>query len=191
MTPDEIALVGRARRGEIQAQRLLFERYHRIVFATALVKVGNREDASDIAQDVFLRVFRGLADLKKDAAFAPWLRTITDNRCRTFYERDRAKAPRHADITEHEDRHPKADSPDGLLSGREDAQKALQAVRALPESYRDPLLMRYLDGLSSAQIAERVGTTPGAARVLLYRALTALRERLGVAARDESAGGPS
>lgn len=179
MTPEEIALVGQARRGVIQAQRLLFERYHRIVFATALVKVSNREDASDITQDVFLRVFRGIADLKRDAAFATWIRTITDNRCRTFYERDRAKAPRTADLSEHEERHLTADSPDRVLSGREEAQRAIRAVRALPDNYRDTLLMRYLDGLSSAQIADRLGTTPGSARVLLYRALSMLREQLG------------
>src|SRR5262249_61327559 len=67
----------------------------------------------------------------------------------------------------------------GFQAPGAEAREALEAIRALPDAYREPLLMRLVEGMSGAEIAERTGLTPGSVRVNLHRGMQLLRERLG------------
>src|SRR5262249_20750913 len=69
----------------------------------------------------------------------------------------------------------------GFQAPGAEAREALEAIRALPDAYREPLLMRLVEGMSGAEIAERTGLTPGSVRVNLHRGMQLLRERLGAA----------
>ena len=61
---------------------------------------------------------------------------------------------------------------------RAEARRALEAIRALPEAYREPLVLRLVEGMTGPEIAERTGLTPGSVRVNLHRGMKLLRERL-------------
>lgn len=162
-----VALVLEARGGSRAAFGGLYERFHRVVHAVALARVPAR-DAGDVVQDVFADAWVKLVDLREPAAFPGWLLAMARNRAADHARR----------------RPPSGDGDAGDRVGvepppRAEAEAALRALRELPETYRETLIMRLIEGLSGPEIAERTGMTPDSVRVHLHRGLKLLRERLG------------
>src|SRR5262245_38683329 len=80
---DERALVEGVRSGEPQAPGVLIERFQGVVFGLCLRMMGHRQDAEDVAQEVFLRALRGVSGFQSERPLRPWLLGIAANRCRT------------------------------------------------------------------------------------------------------------
>ena len=142
----------------------LYADYFRMVHAILLGRVPRR-DVDDLVQDVFLIVFTRLKSLREPAAFGGWLATIARNRATDYLRQTREQV----------------ELPDELPGGDPiDAETfaVLDVVRQLPDAYRDTLLMRLVEGMSGAEIAERTGLTPGSVRVNLHRGMALLREKL-------------
>jgi len=159
-------LVRSALDGDAAAFGRLYERYGRVVHGLLLARVA-RDEVEDLVQDVFLRAWRRLADLRDPAAFGGWIAMIARNRATDFHRRT-------ADLVELPDN---LESP-GTASGTADAGAALAAIRSLPDAYRETLILRLVEGLSGPEIAERTGLTPGSVRVNLHRGMKLLREKL-------------
>lgn len=157
-------LVVAAQRGNQGAFATLYRRFHRAVHAVALARVGPA-DAADVVQDVFARAWRRLDDVREPAAFAGWLMTMARHRA---IDRARQRRPEVATG-------PELGAPPPPTT---EAAAALAAIRALPEAYRETLLMRLVEGLTGPEIAERTGLTPESVRVNLHRGMKLLRERL-------------
>jgi RNA polymerase sigma-70 factor (ECF subfamily) len=143
----------------------LFERYFRMVHGVLLARVDKR-DADDLVQDVFMIALGKLHQLEEPDAFGAWLAQITRNRAT-----DHLRAGRR--FSELPDDIPSADP------RRSEAEQILVQIRALPDAYREPLILRLVEGLSGPEIAERVGLRPDSVRVNLHRGLKLLRQRLG------------
>jgi RNA polymerase sigma-70 factor (ECF subfamily) len=158
----------------------LYERYARVVHGLLLARVG-RDNVEDLVQDVFLTAWRRLDDLRDPAAFGGWLVMITRNRAMDFH--------RHAaEFVELPENLPVA----GGAAERADAHAALDAIRALPDAYRETLMLRLVEGLSGPEIAMRTGLTPASVRVNLHRGMKLLREKLkNVSGTDREAPDPS
>ncbi|HET7695983.1 MAG TPA: sigma-70 family RNA polymerase sigma factor [Vicinamibacterales bacterium] len=170
------ALVRAARRGDASAFARLYDRYARIVHAALLARVP-RQDVEDLVQDVFLAAWRRLDDLRDPAAFGGWIARIARNRATDSRRRSADFVELPADL-----------QGPGAASAELEAHAALDAIRALPEAYRETLLLRLVEGLTGPEIAERTGLTPASVRVNLHRGMKLLRERLGggpAAAREE------
>jgi RNA polymerase sigma-70 factor (ECF subfamily) len=167
------ALVTAARDGDRAAFAALYHRFARVVHAIALARV-RAADAGDVVQDVFLVAYERLGELRDPAAFPGWLVQIARNRAV-----DRARAPRGVDATVDKSIDPAPTA---------EAREALDAIRALPEAYRETLIMRLVEGLTGPEIAERTGLAPGSVRVNLHRGMMILRERLGAAPADDREG---
>lgn len=163
-SPDR-SLVTAARGGDPIAFGRLFERYFRAVHGVLLSRVDKR-DADDLVQDVFMIALQKLHQLEEPDAFAAWLAQIARNRAT-----DHLRAGRR--FSELSDDIPSADP------RRSEAEQILVHIRALPEAYREPLILRLVEGLSGPEIAQRVGLRPDSVRVNLHRGLKLLRERLG------------
>lgn len=156
----------------------LYERFHRVVHAVVLARV-QAGDAGDVVQDVFADVWTKLGGLREPAAFPGWILTMARNRATDVARRSRPLAPR-LDLRSRSGQSvdPYADlcvNPPPSV----EAAAALRAIRALPETYRETLIMRLVEGLTGPEIAERTGMTPDSVRVHLHRGLKLLRERLG------------
>lgn len=157
-------LVLAARSGEPAAFDRLYERHARVVHAVLL----SRTDASvaeDLVQDVFLAAWRRLDGLRDPAAFGGWLLAIA----------------RHLAVDHARQARPHVDLPDDLSTtdpDRLEAARALDAIRALPEAYRETLLLRLVEGMTGPEIAARTGLTPDSVRVNLCRGMKLLRARL-------------
>jgi RNA polymerase sigma-70 factor (ECF subfamily) len=170
-------LVVAVRGGDRAAFTALYHRFARVVHAVALARV-NVSDAGDVVQDVFLIAYERLAELREPAAFPGWLLQIARHRAV-----DHARLPRTAEPADERGVDPVPTA---------EAHQALAAIRALPEAYRETLIMRLVEGLTGPEIAERTGLAPGSVRVNLHRGMMILRERLGIgsAAGEEGEGAP-
>jgi RNA polymerase sigma-70 factor (ECF subfamily) len=163
-TTDEPLLVRAALRGDREAFGRLHDRHARMVHGILLARVP-RGEVDDLAQDVFLSALRKLATLRDGAAFGPWIAEIARNRAHDFHRRSRP--------AEELPEEPAGEDPPAA-----EAAEALAAVRALPEAYRETLVLRLVEGMTGPEIAERTGLTPGSVRVNLHRGMRQLRERL-------------
>jgi len=168
-------LVTASHGGNRAAFASLYERFHRVVHAIALARVPAC-DAGDVVQDVFADAWSKLTRLRDPAAFPGWILTIARNRAI-----DAARRQRPVDVAGDLLVDPAVDPPPRL-----EAAAALRAIRELPETYRETLLMRLVEGLSGLEIAEHTGMTPESVRVHLHRGMKLLRERLG---DERNAGG--
>ncbi len=165
--PESVAeLVRRARAGDRGAFGELHGRYARMVHAILLARVAPG-DAADLVQDVFLTAWRRMADLHEPAAFGGWIAAIARNAAVDHLRVRRLHDPVPDDLG----------APAPPVS---EVLQVLRAVRALPEAYRETLLMRLVEGMNGPEIAERTGMTDGSVRVNLHRGMQMLRDRLGV-----------
>src|SRR5262245_50907947 len=151
--------------GDQDAFERLYRDYARMVHAILLGRVPRR-DVDDLVQDVFVAAYTRIHDLREPGAFGGWIATIARNRA-----------------TDHLRHTPDQGAlPDDLPGGQPieaETLAVLDVVRKLPEAYRDTLLMRLVEGMSGAEIAERSGLTPASVRVNLHRGMKLLREHLG------------
>ncbi len=161
---EDALLVEDVREGRPGAFERLYARYARMVHGILLARVPRRE-AEDLVQDVFLTVHRRLHTLREARAFGGWLAMIARNRAMDHVRRE----PGHVELPE-----------DVAIAASEGAEAAevLDAIRALPEAYRDPLILRLVEGMTGLEISERTGLTPGSVRVNLHRGMALLRQSL-------------
>ncbi len=172
------ALVAAARGGDAGAMDRLFRRFAPVVHGVLLARV-SRADADDLTQDVFEIALQQLPALREDAAFPGWIVSITR---RAAADAHRRGIP-PAEGVEALDRVGIHDQAEARL----DADRALRAIRALPDAYRETLLLRLVEGLTGPEISERTGLTPGSVRVNLHRGMAMLREALAIDARGGEA----
>jgi RNA polymerase sigma-70 factor, ECF subfamily len=173
-TIDVAQLVVAARGGDRAAFARLYERHARMVHGVLLARVAPA-DADDLVQDVFLLALRNLASLREPAAFPGWLLTIARNRANDFHRRPSA----FDEVTE--------DAAQSSARAGEDceAHAALDAIRSLPEAYRETLVLRLVEGMTGPEIAARTGLTEGSVRVNLHRGMKMLREKIAGSGRHE------
>ena len=157
-------LVSAAHGGNRAAFASLYERFHRVVHAIALARIPAC-DAGDVVQDVFADAWSKLPRLRDPAAFPGWILAIARNRAIDAARRQRPVGVA-ADLA--------VDPPPRI-----EAAAALRAIRELPDTYRETLVMRLVEGLTGPEIAEHTGMTPESVRVHLHRGMKLLRERLG------------
>lgn len=170
-TPVEAALVEAVRRGDHAAFGQLYDQYARMVHGILLTRVPYGE-VDDLVQDVFLLALRKLDSLRDAARFGPWLAMIARNRAMDFHRRKRETD----------------ELPETLATRatpRAEANEVLALICQLPEAYREPLVLRFVEGMTGPEIAERTGLAPGSVRVNIHRGMKLLRERLQGAAGKE------
>jgi RNA polymerase sigma-70 factor (ECF subfamily) len=171
----DAALVEAAARGERDAFASLHDRYAPMVHAVLLSRVRPNE-ADDLVQDVFLKALRGIHTLRDHHAVGAWLARIARNRAIDHHRRAMKVQPLNEEVAT---RRP---GPQQSFEARE----ALDAIRELPETYQEILLMRLVEGMNGPEISAATGLTPGSVRVKLHRGMKLLRAQLRGADPDES-----
>jgi RNA polymerase sigma-70 factor (ECF subfamily) len=174
---EEDSLVSAARDGDRAAFGRLYDRYARMVHGILLARVPPRE-VDDLVQEVFLLALRQLHALRDASRFGAWLGTITRNRANDYFR----KSIPYEKVTEPEDEN-QAETRTTNHAAELEAAVILAVVRALPEPYREPLILRLVEGMTGPEIAARTGLTHGSVRVNLYRGMQLLRDKLGEPAK--------
>ncbi len=186
---DDETLVAQARRGDTAAFDDLVIRYQDRVFNMSFRMLGNREDALDVSQEVFITVFKNLERFQERSRFGTWLYRITVNKCRDeLRRRGSVKHTRPASL-DAGDKEPSAGvaaGPVAQASARELEALLEQAIAALPVDLREVMLLRDTQDLSYEEIAGIVDVPVGTVRSRLNRARALLKERLAPTLEAES-----
>lgn len=176
--PDDARLVEAARGGDRVAFGQLYDRYSRMVHGILLARVPLSE-VDDLVQDVFLRALPRLHTLRDATRFGAWLAAITRNRANDYHRHAVEEVELPEDLSGDPRPGRAAES-----SGDAEARLLLAVIRGLPETYREILLLRLVEGMTGPEIAERTGLKHGSVRVNLHRGMQKLREKLASVPRE-------
>ena len=172
---DEAELVEAAQAGRPGAFDVIVERHRRAVYQLCYRFVGNHEDASDLAQEAFLRAYRGLRNFRRQSSLGTWLHRIAVN---VALNRVSTKTPPHDSIDAHQFVDERSDSPSQRLLREEEASRVRAAIARLPPKQRAVLIMRLYQEMSHQEIARELGTSVGAAKANLFHALANVKKLL-------------
>jgi len=181
------ALVQQCAQGSEEACTRLVTDHQRMVYQLGLHLLGDHQEALDLSQEVFLRVFRTLSQFHGRSTLKTWIYRIAINQAanRRRWWRRRHQS-QQVPLEEHTAAHGelaetrRAADPDRVLEEREVAQKVWTALETLPFDQRAVIVLREIDGLSYDEIAESLGVAVGTVKSRLARARRGLRAALGV-----------
>ena len=163
-------IVRAAQAGDRDAFGELYARFAGYVHAILLARVAH-DVANDLAQEVFLQAWTTIRTLRDPAAFPGWIGAIARHRALDLVRR----RPLETELVE-------GRSAEASPHLQYEATEALDAIRDLPEAYREPLMLRLVEGCSGREIAALCGLTEDSVRVNLHRGFKLLRERVGARA---------
>ena len=182
---DEAQIIRRCLTGEERAHRELIARYERPVFSVALRMLRQREDAEDVTQETFVRMFRALERYDPSRPFAAWLFTITSRLCIDLLRRRKI---RPVALVRHElgsseeetiDIPDMSPGPDVLTQHEEEERRVKDLIEALPPHYRIVVLMRHQQDMAYEEISEALGLPLGTVKARIHRARALLAQRIG------------
>ena len=173
-------LVARVRSGDEEAFRLIFDRYSRPVLSFIYDMVGDRSLAEDLAQETFVRAFRGLDSLREESKLSTWLFAIAKN-CAREQLRTRRRDESNVEIDAEPafELHDHARTPSGALLDKELSGVITAALQKLDEDKRTVFTLKVLQQRSYEEIAEITGFSVGKLKTDLHRARAEMRKRIG------------
>ncbi|MBI3766984.1 MAG: sigma-70 family RNA polymerase sigma factor [Deltaproteobacteria bacterium] len=183
----DVQLMLRLRAGDAGAFRELFEKHSRAIVNFAYNFVGSRPRAEELAQDVFLQVYRAAARYEPNAKFTTWLYRIATNACLNEVRRPERRYRTRSLERETDDSRdrteiflpdPTALPGESALAGRELEAKIREVLGTLPENQRAALVLSRVDGLSYREVADALECSESAVKSLVFRATATLRREL-------------
>ncbi len=173
-------LLKRCRDGSQAAFEELVRRTARFVYAHVYVQTGQPELTQDLVQETYLQAWRQIGQLKQAEAFRGWLAKVADRA--VIDHRRKVGRKKRFGMTGSLDAEPAgaAAAPGDDAENNEQRNQVLTGLRQLPEAYRVPLMLRYLQGADYGEISRQLGLSNGSLRGLLHRGLAMLRETMGV-----------
>jgi RNA polymerase sigma-70 factor (ECF subfamily) len=177
--PTDNDIIGRVLNGDQQAYAALVQRYQGFVFTIALRYIKTREDAEEVAQDIFIKAYRSLADFKGASKFSTWLYTITTTTCITFLRKKKLEIHSLDDERVFE----AADNKDSGMSANQVEQKSRismvnNAIALLSGDDAEIITLFYKSEQTLDEIAKVLGIEANAVKVRLHRARARLKEKM-------------
>ena len=175
---DEREIIERVKQGDNEAFGILVERYQTKVYNLALRMCGNEDDAFDLAQDAFVRAWKGLSGFQFESAFSTWLFRLTSNLCLDYLRAKKRRAAVSLTMSGEEDEQAQLDVPDPAMTpeeavlAAEDRTLLAQAINSLSADYRQIITLRAINDLSYAEIAKILQIQEGTVKSRLSRART-------------------
>lgn len=186
---DEKAIVERLQARDERAFNELVRQFERRVFGLVFRMLGNREEAEDLAQEVFVQVFKAIDQFRGESKLSTWIYRIAINLCKN---RNKYLQRRHAhqqdDIEALGDRAPMSSAkgttsgsiarPDDMLVGLQVERVVQDAIQQLEEDFREVLILRDVEDMSYEEIGEITGLPSGTVKSRIHRARERLREAI-------------
>ena len=191
LATDDITLVERVRTGDQRAFKLLVERYQRKIYSVALGMLKDKEEARDVAQEAFVKVYRYIDHFKGDASFYTWLYRITVNICIDVMRKKGSTSGREAVEFDESVKMDMAEANIGAVGSRlgtnpqksalraELAQRITDAIHQIPEAHRKILLLREVEGMSYEDLARTLNIPKGTVMSRLFHARLKMQKILG------------
>ncbi len=181
----ETLLIDELREGDMAALAILVEKYKRLVYRVAVQITKNHEDANDVMQDTFLKVYESIHSFRKDAAFETWLYRIVVNHATNLVKRRERRRESPLSGTSEMEIHPDlrratdlANNPQLHLERKERQRWVTQAVNSLPLKQRTVVILHEFEGLTHPEIASILNCSEGTVRSRLHYARHKLKDLL-------------
>jgi len=192
-SPSDAELIARCLQKDNSAWELVVGRYKRKVFHIAYKFTGRHDDAEDLTQEIFLKVFRSLEKFNRDADFSTWLSSVARNFCIDHYRASKREKEVLVEDLVAFDLAPAStgSSPHRALEDRDRRSFLRRGLEALPEKLREAVVLRDLQGLSYQEMADRLGLPEGTVKSRINRGreeLSRLLLRAQQAERGRSGG---
>lgn len=174
----DVALVERHRCGDLQAFDELYERFGEMIYNLALRLAGNREEAADLTQEIFLRIYRHLGSFGGRSTLKTWVFRIAINHCRDRLSRHYPATQSIDDEAEEGNGVTIADpgrGPEELAVAADEGRRVMEGLSRVPPVFREAVVLRDLEGLSYEEIAEVLGVRVGTVRSRIARGREQLR----------------
>lgn len=188
MTQQETELIIRAQNGNITAFEQLIYNYDKKVLSLALKYTGNEDDARDVYQDVFIRVFKGLKNFRFKSEFSTWLYRIVTNVCLTYRTniKKREFISIHPDEDQEENENMKqgieiidnGPAPDRIINSTEISEHINRALESLPARQKMIFILKHYEGYKLKEIADILKCGEGTIKKYLFEAVRRLRTQL-------------
>jgi RNA polymerase sigma-70 factor, ECF subfamily len=164
-------LVGRTRRGDMEAFEALYRRHSSAIFGLALRMLQNRADAEDMLQEIFLQAYDRLGSFEGRSAFGTWLYRLSVNRCLDHLRSRGAKEQSRTEPLTPE-------LPGGSTTAGLRGLELERAIGELPPSSRAAFLLHHVAGFDHKEVGEMMGIAVGTSKSLVHRARARLKEAL-------------
>jgi RNA polymerase sigma-70 factor (ECF subfamily) len=173
-------VVEECQNGSREAFDVLFRRYRGKVYAIAYSITKNRDEALDIVQEAFTKVFRHLGSFKGDSSFYTWLYRITMNLCIDLRRRSiKTQSVEYVDgQRDVKDENAPVDSPSENLDRKELMDRLMSTIEQLPYYHRQVILMREIGGMSYEEIAKATKVSKGTVMSRLFHARRKIRDKM-------------
>jgi len=173
-------LIEQLQKGNLEALGEIYYRYHQMVYRTAFAITGDQETASDLSQDVFLRLYRFAGKIDPKRSLEPWLYRITANLSYTWMKRNYIKPRIISAMAEWFQGGRGKQNPHDLTEQKEQWEQVELAISALPLAQRMVVVMYYLNDLSIQEIADSLEIPLGTVKSRLHYGRGALKKNLGL-----------
>lgn len=185
-------LVNQAKQGKMEAFELLVNRYQQKVANVISKFVKDRHEIQDVAQEVFIKVFRALPNFRGDSSFYTWIYRIAVNTSKNHLvsksrriQNTQVEFEEAENFSSNEDQR-NLDTPDAVYARGELEQTMSKAIATLPEDLKTAIVLREVDGLSYEEIAEQMDCPIGTVRSRIFRARDAIDQAMRPLLQDES-----
>ena len=180
----EKALVQKAKAGDRDAFAALVSAYEGKIYNLALRYLGNREDAMDASQEVFLRVFRFLPGFQEESGFSTWIYRIGVNVCKDMLAKRAKRGELSLELPDEEEDYRTAEvadsryDPEAIVEQADLRESLAEAIGQLPQQQREMIVLRDIHGLSYEEIGQVLSLEAGTVKSRLSRARENLRKKL-------------
>lgn len=179
-------LVQRTRCGDVKAFEELFNRHHKRVYNIALQMLKDESEAADATQEVFVKAYSSINNLKSDAAFVTWLKTMTVNKCRDIIRKRGNVRVESLDVpietkdggTVNTEVADWTNNPEKSLDKKQTREMVQKAICSLTPDYCEVVTLFYIDGADIAEIARILNCPVGTIKSKLSRARAELKRKL-------------
>jgi len=177
MRTEDGTIIQKCLNGETDAFGILVDKYKASIFAMVWHRVRNFHDAEEVTQEVFIKAYKHLKDLRRWDSFAVWIHSIAHERCRKWL-RSQLRRPDHDLIEDQDVGEP--GKPEPISSYRENEMYDMlhEALDSLPDIYHEVLTLHYFGGMTGEEIAKVMRISPAAVRQRLSRARAQLKEEM-------------
>lgn len=168
-------LLGRSQQGQLEAMEGLYNLYKKKVFRLAYRLTRNQQVAEDLTQDIFLKIFSSIQDVRQAALFPAWVYRLSVNTCYSYLRRQRSLDQKLSLIAPEEENQIGQDYDP---AARELAAAVQEALSYLPEKLRIVFVLHEVEGLTHEEIGAMLGCQPGTSKSQLFKARLKLRKIL-------------
>ncbi len=183
--PDEKRIIKGCRAGKPKYQQLLYESYYGKMLSVCLRYSKNYEEARDILQEGYIKVFKSIKDFKGDGSLEGWIRRIMVNTAINFYHKNKKYDLNSSLDDEHQDSSPFFASEEQIIE-RMSYEDLLTLVRALPPAYQTVFNLYAIEGYSHREIADMLGISEGTSKSNLAKARGKLQKQIDRLMNDKT-----